>query len=43
MSEAAFNEASRHHGAGRIGEARALYRDILRHDPNHTESLHCSA
>jgi hypothetical protein len=43
MSEAAIHEALRHDEAGRLGETRALYRDILTHHPNHTESLHCSA
>ena len=39
-SDAAFGVALRHHEAGRIGEARALYQDILAHDPEHADSLH---
>jgi predicted O-linked N-acetylglucosamine transferase (SPINDLY family) len=35
-----FQIALQHHEAGRIGAARALYRDILARDPDHADSLH---
>ena len=35
-----FNLALEHHLAGRLGEAEALYRQILAGQPNHHESLH---
>jgi protein O-GlcNAc transferase len=40
VSDTAFSDALRHHEAGRIGEARAIYQDILAHDPDHADSLH---
>jgi protein O-GlcNAc transferase len=35
-----FTAALAHHEAGRIENARTLYRDILAGDPDHAESLH---
>ncbi|HVC60398.1 MAG TPA: tetratricopeptide repeat protein [Acetobacteraceae bacterium] len=35
-----MSEALRHHEAGRLGEAQALYRHILEQDPDHADSLH---
>ena len=40
MSDAVYAEALRYHEAGLLGEARALYRDILAADPEHPDSLH---
>jgi protein O-GlcNAc transferase len=40
MSEARLREALQHHEAGRLSEARALYRGILAQDPDHADSLH---
>ena len=39
-ADAAFSTALTHHEAGRSAQARVLYRDILRGDPDHAESLH---
>jgi protein O-GlcNAc transferase len=36
----ALESALRHHQAGRLGEAEALYRRILRENPRHAEALH---
>jgi predicted O-linked N-acetylglucosamine transferase (SPINDLY family) len=36
----AFTVALAHHEAGRLHQARTLYRDILVRDPEHAESLH---
>jgi len=36
----AFDLAIQHHRAGRLGEAEALYRQILATQPTHTEALH---
>jgi protein O-GlcNAc transferase len=35
-----FALALRHHQAGRLGEAEQLYREILRIEPRHADSLH---
>ena len=35
-----FNEALRHHQAGRLAEAGPLYRQVLALDPAHAGSLH---
>ena len=40
VSDAVYAEALRYHEAGLLGEARALYRDILAADPEHPDSLH---
>jgi protein O-GlcNAc transferase len=40
VTDTAFSEALCHHEAGRIGEARALYQDILTLDAEHADSLH---
>jgi hypothetical protein len=40
VSDVAFGEALRHHEAGRIGEARAIYQSILAEDAGHADSLH---
>ena len=37
---AIFDEAFRHHQAGRLPEAEKLYRQILAIDPRHADSLH---
>ena len=36
----AFEQAVRHHGAGQLGEAEALCRQILRYQPDHADALH---
>ena len=36
----AFALAVQHHQAGRLGEAEAIYRQILAVDPNHAEARH---
>jgi protein O-GlcNAc transferase len=40
LTEATFSEALRHHEAGRLGDAQALYRAILQEDPDHADTLH---
>ena len=40
MVGAALSEALQHHEAGRLGQAQALYRDILAQDPDNADSLH---
>jgi tetratricopeptide (TPR) repeat protein len=35
-----FDEALRHHHAGRLGDADRLYRQVLRGDPRHADGLH---
>ena len=40
MSEAPLSEALRHHEAGNIAAAQALYRGILAQDPDNADSLH---
>jgi tetratricopeptide (TPR) repeat protein len=35
-----FEEAVRHHGAGRLADAHRLYRRILETDPQHADALH---
>ena len=37
----AFALAQHHHQAGRLGDAEALYRQILAAQPNHADVLHC--
>lgn len=36
----AFELALQHHGAGRLGEAEQLYRQILAHEPGHADAWH---
>lgn len=38
--ETMFDDALRHHNAGRLANAEKLYRDILAIDPLHADSLH---
>src|ERR1700723_3212926 len=40
VSEVRLSEALQHHEAGRLGQAQALYRDILARDPDDADSLH---
>jgi tetratricopeptide (TPR) repeat protein len=40
LQNQAFDEALRHHRAGRLTEAEALYRQTLARDPHHADSLH---
>ena len=40
MSEATLSEALQHHEAGRLDQARTLYRGILAQDPDNADSLH---
>ena len=40
LTQAAFAEALAHHHAGRLNEAERLYQQILRSNPNHSDSLH---
>ncbi len=40
MSEFTLSEALKHHEAGRIGQAKALYRGILAQHPDDADSLH---
>lgn len=35
-----LNNAIRHHSAGRLQKARTLYREILKSDPAHSDTLH---
>ena len=37
---ALFERARTHHGAGRLPEAEALYREVLQATPNHPDALH---
>lgn len=41
LASAAFDIALRHHEAGRLPEAEALYRQILREYPRHADALNC--
>ena len=36
----ALDNALDHHQAGRLGQAEAIYRQILSHQPNHPDALH---
>jgi protein O-GlcNAc transferase len=40
VREVTLSEALQHHEAGRLGQAQALYRDILAQDPDDADSLH---
>jgi len=40
QAEALFNEASRLHQAGQVGEAERLYRQLVALDPRHATGLH---
>lgn len=40
MSDKLFAVGAAHHGAGRLAEAEAAYRQALTADPNHVETLH---
>jgi tetratricopeptide (TPR) repeat protein len=39
-SESRFSAALAAHGAGRLDEAQAVYRDLIEHDPAHADALH---
>ena len=38
--EQALHTALEHHRAGRLAQAEAIYREVLRHDPRHADALH---
>ena len=38
--QALFSKALQHHQAGRLSDAEALYREVLRSEPRHSDSLH---
>ena len=38
--QALFSKALQHHQAGRLSDAEALYREVLRSEPRHADSLH---
>ena len=37
----AFDLATQHHRAGRLGEAEQLYRQVLAQQPEHADAMHC--